>query len=51
MANMSNGVYEVYKVLEFFWFLKAYRTVDEAISAFDEEVEPLIDSEALTQGS
>ena len=51
LANMSDGVYEVYKVLEFFWFLKAYRTIDEAISAFDEKVEPLIDSEASTQGS
>lgn len=51
LANMSDGVYEVYKVLEFFWFLKAYRTIDEAISAFDEKVEPLIDSETLTQGS
>ncbi len=51
LANMSDGVYEVYKVLEFYWFLKAYRTLDEAISAFDEEVAPLIDSAALTQDS
>ena len=51
LTNMSDGVYEVYKVLEFYWFLKAYHTLNEAISAFDEEVEHLIDSAALAQDS
>ncbi|MCG8606898.1 STAS domain-containing protein, partial [bacterium] len=32
LANMNDGVFEVYKVLEFFWFLNAYQTVEEAIT-------------------
>jgi anti-sigma B factor antagonist len=36
LANMNDGVSEVYKVLEFFWFMNAYQTIEEAVTAFDE---------------
>ncbi|MFQ5639414.1 MAG: STAS domain-containing protein [bacterium] len=36
LANMNKDVYEVYKVLEFHWFLKSYKTLDAAISDFYE---------------
>jgi anti-sigma B factor antagonist len=34
LVNMSEDVYEVYKVLEFHWFLKAYRSLRAAIADF-----------------
>lgn len=42
LARMTPDVYEVFKVLEFFWFLSVYDTLEEAISAFDENVPPLL---------
>lgn len=41
LARMSDNVYEVYKVLEFFWFLKVYESVDEAIYDFDHGISPM----------
>lgn len=41
LVNMNENVYEVYKVLEFFWFLKVYDTLEEAISDFDNNVPPM----------
>jgi len=34
LASMRPQVYEVYRVLEFEWFMKAYETLEEAIGAF-----------------
>jgi anti-sigma B factor antagonist len=41
LVNMSPNVYEVYKVLEFFWFLKVYNSIEEAVTDFDLEVPPM----------
>lgn len=43
LANMSPNVFEVYKVLEFFWFLKVYDSVEEAIYDFDHGISPMPD--------
>jgi len=43
LANMSPNVFEVYKVLEFFWFLKVYDSVEDAIYDFDHGVSPMPD--------
>lgn len=41
LAEMKPDVYEVYEVLEFFWFLKVYGTLEEAISDFDLGTAPI----------
>ncbi|MFQ5484320.1 MAG: STAS domain-containing protein [bacterium] len=41
LAQMHPNVFEVYKLLEFFWFLKAYKTIEEAVSDFKLEVQPM----------
>lgn len=41
LTNMTDNVYEVYKVLEFFWFLRVYESIEEAISDFDNDVPPM----------
>ncbi|MFQ5863888.1 MAG: STAS domain-containing protein [bacterium] len=41
LACMKEAVYEVYVVLEFFWFLKVYDTLEEAISDFELGVPPM----------
>lgn len=41
LSNMTQDVYEVYKVLEFFWFIKSYISIADAISDFDHHVEPM----------
>jgi anti-sigma B factor antagonist len=41
LARMKEAVYEVYVVLEFFWFLKVYETLDAAISDFELGVPPM----------
>ncbi|NIR52984.1 STAS domain-containing protein [candidate division KSB1 bacterium] len=41
LARMKPSVYEVYKLLEFFWFLRSYATVEEAVSAFYNHVPPM----------
>ncbi len=41
LVNMSNNVFEVYKVLEFFWFLKVYESIADAVSDFDKGVPPM----------
>ena len=41
LTNMSPNVFEVYKVLEFFWFLKVYDSVEEAIYDFDQGISPM----------
>jgi anti-sigma B factor antagonist len=41
LARMKPDVYEVYEVLEFFWFLKVYETLEEAISDFERGIPPM----------
>lgn len=41
LIKMNVNVYEVYKVLEFFWFLRVYDTLEEAVSDFDHGVSPM----------
>jgi len=41
LVGLTENVYEVYKVLEFFWFMKAYPTLEEAISDFEHGVPPM----------
>ncbi|MCH8019781.1 STAS domain-containing protein [candidate division KSB1 bacterium] len=42
LTRMAPDVFEVFKVLEFFWFLSVYDTIEEAISDFDHGVPPLL---------
>ena len=42
LPRMAPDVFEVFKVLEFFWFLSVYDTIEEAISDFDHGVPPLL---------
>ena len=42
LTKMTSDVFEVFKVLEFFWFLSVYDTIEEAISDFDHGVPPLL---------
>ncbi len=41
LLNMNENVYEVYKVLEFFWFLKVYETMSDAVADFDSGASPM----------
>jgi len=41
LARMKPDVYQVYEVLEFFWFLRSYITLEEAITEFDKGVPPM----------
>jgi len=41
LTNMNSNVYEVYKVLEFFWFLRVYDSMPEAVRDFDLGVPPM----------
>lgn len=41
LINLTTNVYEVYKVLEFFWFLKVYDSISEAVSDFENGVPPM----------
>ena len=41
LANLKPDVFQVFEVLEFFWFLKTYDSLEEAISEFDHGVPPM----------
>jgi len=41
LARMKPDVFEVYQILEFFWFLKSYETIEAAVSDFDNNVPPM----------
>ncbi|HEX9653747.1 MAG TPA: STAS domain-containing protein [bacterium] len=41
LARMKPDVFQVYEVLEFFWFLKSYESLEEAISEFEKGVPPM----------
>lgn len=40
LARMKSDVYEVYKLLEFFWFLNSYETLEEAVKDFEAKKPP-----------
>ncbi len=42
LTRMAPDVFEVFKVLEFFWFLSVYDTIEEAVFDFDHGVPPLL---------
>ncbi|MFQ5650954.1 MAG: STAS domain-containing protein [bacterium] len=41
LVNMNENVYEVYKVLEFFWILRVYDSIKEAVWDFEKGVPPM----------
>ncbi len=41
LARMKADVFEVYEVLEFFWFIRSYQSLGEAIADFDKGVPPM----------
>ncbi|MFQ5751259.1 MAG: STAS domain-containing protein [bacterium] len=41
LARLKPDVFQVFEVLEFFWFLKTYETLEEAISEFDKGTPPM----------
>lgn len=41
LTRMNPDVFEVYKVLEFFWFIKSYVSIEEAVYEFDEHISPM----------
>lgn len=41
LLHLTENVYEVYKVLEFFWFMKVYDSMEEAVKDFEEGVPPM----------
>lgn len=41
LTRMKPDVFEVYKVLEFFWFIKSYAAIDEAVYEFDQHISPM----------
>ena len=41
LARMKPDVFEVYQILEFFWFLKSYDTIEAALSDFDHNIPPM----------
>ncbi len=41
LAKMHTNVFEVYKLLEFFWFLKSFTTVEEAVQDFELNIHPM----------
>ncbi len=40
LVNMKTRVYEVFKILEFYWFLKSFSTIEQAILDFELERQP-----------
>lgn len=41
LARMQSDVYEVFKLLEFFWFLNSYENLEDAVADFDTDKRPL----------
>lgn len=41
LTRMKPDVFQVYEVLEFFWFLKSYESLEEAVEEFDKGVSPM----------
>ena len=40
LARMNPNVYAVYKELDFFWFLRSYTSVDDAVYDFEHNIPP-----------
>ncbi|MFQ5637795.1 MAG: STAS domain-containing protein [bacterium] len=41
LARMKPDVFQVFEVLEFFWFLKSYETLEDAVKDFEKDVPPM----------
>ncbi len=41
LARMKPDVFEVFELLEFFWFIRSYQTIEEAVKDFDKDVPPM----------
>lgn len=41
LTRMNPDVFEVYKVLEFFWFIKSYASIEDAVYEFDQHISPM----------
>jgi len=41
LTQMNPDVFEVYKVLEFFWFIKSYAAIEDAVYEFDQHISPM----------
>jgi anti-sigma B factor antagonist len=41
LARMKPDVFEVYQILEFFWFLRSYEDIEAALSDFDKNIPPM----------
>ncbi|NIR49365.1 STAS domain-containing protein [candidate division KSB1 bacterium] len=41
LARMKPDVFQVFEVLEFFWFIKSYETLEEAVEDFEADVPPM----------
>ena len=41
LARMNENVFEMYKALDFFWFLRSYPTLEEAVSDFEKAIPPM----------
>jgi len=41
LVNMTTNVYDMYKVLEFFWFIRYYTSIEAAIDDFDNKIPPM----------
>ncbi len=41
LARMKPDVFEVYQILEFFWILKSYDSINAAVADFDKNVPPM----------
>lgn len=41
LARMKPDVFQVFEVLEFFWFLRSYETLEEAVAEFEKDIPPM----------
>jgi anti-sigma B factor antagonist len=41
LARMKPDVFEVYQILEFFWILKSYDSINAAVDDFDKNIPPM----------
>ena len=41
LARMNENVYETYKELDLFWFLRSYPTLEEAVYDFENAIPPI----------
>jgi anti-sigma B factor antagonist len=41
LARMKPDVFEVYQILEFFWFIKSYDSIEAALADFQQNIPPM----------